>query len=882
MIGQKLGPYEVVGKLGDGGMGVVSEASDSRLGRRVAIKVLPKAFAADAERRSRFEQEARAAAALSHPNIAAIFDIGSSGDTHFIVQELVAGSSLRDALTSRPDRPLADWLNVAADVASALAAAHNAGIVHRDIKPENVMLTPEGRAKVLDFGLAKLGETSGASLASTNSPTQLGTMAGTVLGTAGYLSPEQAAGAPADRRSDIFALGCILYEMACGQRPFAGRSTAEVIAHVLHDEPTPVGERRPGLPAEFLRIVRKCLVKDPARRYQRADDLALDLRDLASQPPDVLSGRIGTGVVLAARGHRWMWPAALALVMAAGVWGWLRPRPHAADQPPTRLAVPVPTFGGSATSLQRQIAMTPDGATVLYTASDYTVRLDLDKAVPVRLAGVPQTTADFVMSPDGRDFVATTRGSASMLRYSLADGAARPLPAGLPSSPFIAWSSDGTLWVSAYPAGHYRVSPAGQMEKAAQLDPLLQLSQVLPDGRTAVAVRVAAGNSGKIVAVDLASGRQTPLLDDDAVEVRYAAGHLVYARPDGALDAVPFDPAALRSTGRSVRIGEGVTLSGTGLAQFAVAANGTVAYVPEEPRSLVLLDREGRMRDATTERRNFHAPMFSPDGQRIATDFTSAEGRDVWVLSLANGMMSRTTFDRDGHDAVWNPDGKSLIYTATGQGKAGVYRTRAGGRELLADLSEPTYTGLWVSDSTLVTVTVPADSQQGGAFDVAFLKLGGAKPALEPVAATRFTEDRPAVSKDGKWLAFTSNQSGREEIYARPIGGNGEQVQISVAGGIEPAWGPDGHELFYRGNDAKGTPMLMRAVVTTLPSLTVTSRQPLFSVAEMVTATPHRNYDISPDGKTFAMVRYNPATRIVVIQNLPALVRKLGGSDQTR
>jgi Tol biopolymer transport system component len=591
----------------------------------------------------------------------------------------------------------------------------------------------------------------------------------------------------------------------------------------------------------------------------------------------MLSGRIATSAAPTAR-TPWLWPAALAVVMALGVWGWLRPQPAVFDQPPTRLAVPVPTFGGAGTSLQRQIAITPDGATVLYTAADQTMRLDLDKSDPVLLAGVAGPTGDYVMSPDGREFIATLAGGTSLLRHSLADGAARPLPAGVPVSSFIAWSPDGTLWVSAASTGLYRVSPTGQVEKAGQLDAQLLLCQLLPDGRTAVAVKVASGNSGRIVAVDLASGRQTPVLDDDVVEVRYAAGHLVYAQPDGGLYAVPFDPAGLRVTGRSVRIGEGVTLTGTGMAQFAVAGNGTVVYVPEEPRSLVLLDREGRMRDATSDRRNFHSPMFSPDGQRIATDFTWVEGRDVWVLSLANGMMTRTTFDRDGHDPVWSPDGKSLIYVATEKGKQGVYRMRAGGRGLLADLTELNYTGLWLNDSTLVTVTIPADVQQGGTFDVAILKLGGAKPVIERLIATRFSEDRPAVSKDGKWLAFTSNQSGRDEIYAGPLGG--EWGQVSVAGGIEPAWGPDGHELFYRGNDAKGVPVLMRAVVTTSPSLSVTSRQALFSVAEMATASPHRNYDISPDGKTFAMVRYNPATRIIVIQNLPALVRKLGGETR--
>ena len=884
--GARLGPYEILRQLGAGGMGEVYEALDARLGRHVAIKVLPDAFAADAERRTRFEQEARATAALSHPNIAAVYDVGAEGSTHYLVQELVSGSSLREALTSRPNRPLGEWLGVAADVASALAAAHTAGIIHRDIKPENIMVTGDGRAKVLDFGLAKLVEVPGATLSDANSPTALGTMAGTVLGTVGYLSPEQAAGQPVDRRTDIFALGCILYEMAAGERPFAGRSGAEIIAHVLHDEPAPLAERRPHLPAEFQRIVRKCLQKDPSRRYQRADDLALDLRDLAAQPAAPSAPPSASRPALPAQASlfsRMAWPVALLAVAAAGVWGWMRPAPELPTQPPTRLAIRVPAFGFAGTALQRQIAITPDGASVIYSSADAgkhrVMRLDLDKTEAAPLAGAREFMADYSISPDGREFIATIGGSQNMFRYSVEGGAMRPISADLPSSPYLAWARDGTVWASVWQTGVFRLSPGGQVEKAAHLNNRLQIMQLLPGDRIALGVRIASGYFGKTVAVDLATGKETDLLDADVVEVRYAAGHLVYAQPDGTLQAAPFDRVALRTVGNAVRVADGVTLTGTGLAQFAVAENGTVVYVPEEQRSLVFVDREGRSRPATSDRRNFHAPMFSPDGQRVATDFTSADGRDVWVLDLRSGVMSRATFDRDGHDAVWSPDGQSLIYISTSEGAQGVYRTRGtgGGRERLYGRPEVNYSGLWVDKSTLLTVTVQSTSPETGAWDLALVKLSGGEPAIEPLVATRFSEDRAAVSKDGRWLAFTSNQSGRDEVYVRPLTGAGDQVQVSIAGGIEPVWGPDGHDLFYRGIDASGAPMLIRAATTTTPILSVTSRQALFNVAEIATATPHRNYDISPDGKTFAMVRYNPATRIMVIQNLPALVRKLGG-----
>ena len=300
--GARLGPYEIGAPIGAGGMGQVYKAVDSRLGRQVAIKVLPPEFSADPERLSRFEQEARAAAALNHPHIAAVYDIGVQGHTQYIVQEYLDGASLRARLTERRDRPIAEWLTIASDIASALATAHQTGIVHRDIKPENIMVSPDGRAKVLDFGLAKLIEPGGAGAVDANSPTALGTMAGMVMGTVGYLAPEQAAGLPVDRRADIFSLGCILYEMAAGERPFAGRSAAETIAHVLHDEPRPLAEIKPNTPLEFQRIVGKCLAKDPARRYQHADDLALDLRDLAARPVSVSAPQTGNPARARTRG----------------------------------------------------------------------------------------------------------------------------------------------------------------------------------------------------------------------------------------------------------------------------------------------------------------------------------------------------------------------------------------------------------------------------------------------------------------------------------------------------------------------------------------------------------------------------------------------------
>ena len=880
MIGRTLGVYEVVAKLGQGGMGEVYRATDPRLGRQVAIKVLPAEFAADPDRLSRFEQEARAAAALNHPHIAAVFDIGTDGATRYIVQELLEGESLRARLAARHDRPLGEWLPIADEIASALAAAHQAGIVHRDIKPENVMISPDGRAKVLDFGLAKLVEPGGADAVNANSPTSLGTIAGTVMGTAGYLAPEQAAGLPVDRRADIFSLGCILYEMASGQQPFAGRSGAETIAHILHDEPRPLPELRAQVPAEFQRIVARCLAKDPARRYQHADDLALDLRDLAAPLAAQPQLPVPASTARRAGPSRWLWPAAAVAAAGLGAWGWLRPSPAAPSQPPSHLAIVVPNYGGSATGIQRRLAITPDGSTLLFPAvtpdgSERTMSLRLDETVPSPVPGVEPFLGDYVMAPDGREFIGTVGASGQVFRYSLTGGDRRPLPREISGSGFVAWGADGTLWFTGLSAPMVRLAPDGTVSRPfSQETSTLSLMQMLPGDHTAIGHRAPGGTgSGPAVLVDMRTGVASTLINRDVVEVRYTAGYLVYVLADGSLNAVRFDPARGLVDGEPVTLAAGVALTGNASAQMAVAANGTVAYIPENPRSLVLVSRDGTMREATKEKRNFHAPMFSPDGRRIAFDFNAADGRDVWVLGLTDGILSRATFDRDGHDAVWTPDGSALTYASVKDGVLSLLRTQPGVPQPQMLFSAPKlgYSGVWLPDgSGLVTVANELDAGTGS--DLAWLRQSGKGP-LEPLLATRFEEAYPAVSPDGRWLAFVSNQSGQNQVYVRPLTGQADQVQVSVSGGSEPMWSRDGRELFYRTGAGPGAE-LMQVAFRPEPAFTVTARRALFSVAEMVNSTPHRDYDISPDGKTFVMVRFNPSTRIMVIQNLPALVER--------
>jgi eukaryotic-like serine/threonine-protein kinase len=416
------------------------------------------------------------------------------------------------------------------------------------------------------------------------------------------------------------------------------------------------------------------------------------------------------------------------------------------------------------------------------------------------------------------------------------------------------------------------------------------LQQILPSGKTALVVRTRVGNtSGPLLFVDLKTGAETPLLNTPVIEARVTQGLLVAVTGTGALQVTPLDRSGTRLSGAPVTVATDVSVTGGGAAQFAVAANGNVAYIPQEPASLVFVDRTGGSRLVTSERRNFHHPSFSPDGRRLSLDFNSVEGRNVWILGLADGTLSRATFDRDGHDATWTPDGRHLTYIVPVSKPSGVtlvlLRKRPGSAEppeTLLVAPALAYTGQWLKDGSALVTTATnlrrnarPDSIQVpySGTDAAIIRNGGKGP-LEPLVASPFAESFVGVSPDGRWLSFVSDQSGREEVYVRDLAGNQDQVLVSVDGGNEPKWSPDGRELFYRETKPEG-PYLIAAGIAKTPTLSVTGRKRLFPIGDIVGTAPHANYDISPDGKTFVMVRTSPAARIVVIQNLPALARRL-------
>ncbi|MEA3247630.1 MAG: hypothetical protein U9Q74_15865, partial [Gemmatimonadota bacterium] len=583
-----------------------------------------------------------------------------------------------------------------------------------------------------------------------------------------------------------------------------------------------------------------------------------------------------------ARAMAFAWPTALLIVGAFAAWGWLRAGP---EPIPSRLSILRPSIGSTGNPL-RLLGISPDGRTLLY---DDVVdgqprlmrhRLEDDEGAP--LPGVPGEFGAPVISPDGREFVALNALQTKMYRFPIDGGEGKPLPLDVAYSQHLAWASDGTLWASTSSdtkRGIARISPTGQVTHP--LPPELSeyaVNQVLPGDRYALVVRKPNGTAfGPSSILDLETGATVPLLSVDVVDMRYTEGLLVYVLGNGTMEAVRFDVRRRKTVGTAFTIATDVALASGSGSQWAVSDNGTVAYLPAAGGTIVVVDRSGLARPVTSEAHNYHIPRFSRDGRQLLTDFTTAEGRDVWRVDLANGAMTRLTFDRDGHDAAWEPDGRHVTYaSATRAGGAlTLYRTslsRASEVDSVVSNRAVAYTGVWLRDGSAI-VTVGNSLRGDSRSDIAVIRNGGRGP-VEPLVATRFEEAYPEVSPDGRWLAYTSDQSGTVEVYVRPLDRDGEEVRVSLAGGSEPMWGPDGRELFFRSTGA-GKSMLISASLAFAPTLAVTARRELFDASEMSTATPHSNYDVSPDGRMFAMVRQNPSTRITVIQNLPVLFAQL-------
>jgi len=840
-------------------MGEVYRARDTRLGREVAVKVLPAELASDAERLSRFEQEARAASALNHPNVVTIHDIGKTNGVFYVAMELVEGKTLRE-LCAGGSLPVRRLLSIAPQVAEGLARAHAAGIIHRDLKPENVMVTNDGFVKILDFGLAKLALPESGEASAMPTVDKLETRPGIVMGTIAYMSPEQASGQVLDFRTDQFSFGSILYELVTGRRPFEGKTGPETLAAIIREEPRPIGELAPATPTPLRWLIERCLAKDSRERYASTVDLARDLASVREHISELSGGEAALPSAVRRRSReRLAWGVAAAALLCGLAAGFLaRGRGAAPRQPQglVRLNMTISPEESLVVADSPSLALSPDGTRLVYAGRGpqgrrlYVRELDRFGATPI--PGTEGGIGPF-FSPDGQwvGFWADRK----LRKVSLAGG--QPLAiCDAPAFRGASWGNDGTILFSpAAQAALFRVSDRGGEAKAAtKLDPQKgelthRWPRFMPGGKAATfTIHGMTGNydSARIGILLLETGETRTLLEG-GTDARYVpTGHLVYLR-SGSLFAVPFDPERLAVTGPPVPVLDGVNSVGpAGFAIYDFSPAGSLVYLPLDPKEheaeLVWVDRKGVATTLTEVRRYYAEPRLSPDGQRLAVSAGDPDS-GIWILDLARGSWDRLISGGINWEPVWSSDGARIAFASNRSGPINIFWTpvdrSAPAEQLTKALTWPSPLASSPDGRTLIIDEQP----QATSRDISVLSLTGDRE-LRPFLRTPANETAARLSPDGGWLAYQSDESGRFEVYVMAYPGPGGRSQVSIDGGSAPVWSRDGRELFYRGGGN-----LMAVVVETRPRFRAGLPKSLFKLTNL------GDYDVAPDGQRFVVVR---------------------------
>ena len=863
-VGSRLGHYDVTALIGEGGMGQVYQATDTKLNRQVALKILPEAFATDPDRLARFQREAQVLASLNHPNIAQIHGIEEDEGTRALVLELVEGPTLAERIKQGPI-PLDEALPIAKQIAEALEAAHEAGVIHRDLKPANIKVKDDGTVKVLDFGLAKALDPSPEGDPS-RSPTltAAATQMGVIMGTAAYMSPEQARGKTVDRRADIWSFGVVLYEMLTGVRPFRGEDVSLTLASVMKSD-VDVKTLPPALPETLRTVLRRCLEKDPLQRVRDIGDVRLAMEGAFESAPSERTG---------ARQLRqlqvWQRPApaavaifALVVLTAVGVWNLPR------STTPSRLvrfAINTPVGGPLAVQLDRAqgtIAFSPDGSRVVYrsgspqySGGELYVR-DLAQSEAVPLPGTDGALGPF-FSADG-EWVAFQDGQDNALKRVPVLGGAPlticPLPGRLRGA---SWGPDGTIVFGTTNSGLMWVPAVG-----GDPEPLTVLDaeqgevghwwpEVLPDGDS-VLFTVWSGSQSRIAVVSLDTGVIHGLLPSGSSPLYAATGHLVYAETaavllTGSLRVVRFDLDRLETIGSPVPVLEDVAMGATGVANYDLSDAGAIAYVSDAAtqtaeRTLVWVDRLGESEPLVEAMADYSLPRLSPDGGRVAVTIGGATG-DIWICDIGRACSPLTR--QGGWYPVWSPDGTQIAFSSTAAGDHDLYSIPADGSgdaELLLERPQNQYAISWSPDGG--TLAFSELSVTSGGLDNFLLPLDG-EP--EPFLVTEFDERSPTFSPDGRWIAYRSSMSGQMQLYARPYPGDGGRKLVSIEGGEEPVWSRDSRQLYFR----DGT-RLMVVDVGDGPTFEPSTPRFLFEGFD-IQVGGSQNYDITEDGQRFVMV----------------------------
>jgi Tol biopolymer transport system component/tRNA A-37 threonylcarbamoyl transferase component Bud32 len=872
--GARLGPYEVVSPLGAGGMGEVYRARDTKLGRDVALKVLPEAFTADADRLARFEREAKVLASLNHPNIGHIYGLEEADGQKALVLELVEGPTLADRIAKGP-LPPDEAVPIAKQIAEALEAAHEQGVIHRDLKPANVKVRPDLTVKVLDFGLARAydGELEGSSSDLSQSPTlaHSGTEAGVILGTAAYMAPEQATGKRVDKRADIWAFGAVLFEVLTGQRPFTGDSVSEVLASVIKDEPS-WAQLPPAVSPTMVRLLRRCLAKNPRRRLHDIADARVEIEELPLEPPAEAAPPSVGGMSPLMKWAPWALAFGLALLAAAL---WQRDATRAPREAPVqRFEMELPRSSSGAGSQ----ALSPDGRLFAYTGvgqdGEWSLYIrPLGELEARKVEGTAGGEYPF-FSPDSRWLGFHAYGE---LRKVPVEGGTPTVVCRTPEALGSTWGPHGDIVFGMPNSGLHRVDAEGG-EPVRITDPAEvggaahTWPRFLPDGDS-ILFTVWQGSEPAQVALHSLASRMSTILVEGAAPCYAATGHILFWR-DGALRAAAFDVGSGSITSDSTEVLTGLAPGFHGGGWFHVADTGHLVYSENQPSrgrssELVIVDLDGRERPLGSGLdRGRVQPQYSPSGSRIAyvkvergsniSSYDPRTRRSVPVTTGSGGIASTWP--------VWSPDEKWIAFVSNRAGgfNWNTFRARADGSDVVEQLTfEPslrTVPSSWSVDDVLAVEQGP-NSQR----DILTLSLAdGADRTLEPFIVTEFNERGGRFSPDGRWLAFTSDRSGRDEVWVTPFPAGGAPILVSLGGGKEAAWQGDGRRLFYR----RGDEMWAVPVDSTGATFDVGEPELLFrgdySYGYIDWAF---NYGVHPDGKTFLMVKDGPPPKFRVVVN---------------
>ncbi len=867
MVGKTINHYRVLEKIGQGGMGEVYRAEDTSLKRDVAIKVLPEQFTKDPQRLARFEREAQLLASLNHPNIAAIHSFEHSDDIHFLVLELVPGETLAERVAKGP-LPVEEALEVCRQIAEGVEAAHEKGVIHRDLKPANVKVTPEGKVKILDFGLAKAfeGETPVTDISQSPTLTEEMTRAGVILGTAAYMSPEQARGKPVDKRADIFAFGCVLYELLTGKRAFGGETVTDTLAAVLKSEPD--WDVLPeSTPWRIRELLRRCLQKELHLRVQHVGDARIDIHE-ADKDPRTTSPM---GVTSAVRSGQQRWANATglivltAIVTSLAIW-ILVPSTPSVSQPLKRFVITPPSTETLANFAGGEVAISPDGRRLVYVAQGETgsqlYLRSMDDLTTRSIPGTERVGQNPFFSPDGEWVAFFADGK--LKKTSLTGGTPIILCDAFGSWSSGIWGSDDTIFFSSGQSlgkSLFRIAAAGgALEKLAapetetgEVD--YRYPEILPGGKALLFTVVFSFDNMQVDVLQLETGERKIVLKDARQAQYLPTGHLVFGQPGrgtGSLWAVPFDLETLEVRGDAVPVLDGIRQYPNFGVDYTLSHEGTLVYLPAsaEGRKILWVNREGTEVDQVIGEPLLFPryPRLSPDGRRLTLTSGQTGQSELWVYDLTGRPPYPLVLEGSGYYAIWTPDGTRVTFSSTPEGRFDLFWIPADGSTLDAELllagPNAQLPQSWSPDGQELIflensnfMALPVDSQSEPRLVVRQRAIGGAGQQ----------GGGAAISPDGRWLAYVSDVTGEPEIWVRPYPGTGAPVRISANGGLEPVWAPEGKELFYLEGDR-----MMAAAVESGQEFRLQPPKVLFDTSYYHGNRP--SYDVAPDGR-FLMIK---------------------------